>query len=311
MIIKKSIKAQAAILITVAIILITLFTNTINYINTEKLYEEMIVDEMNILSNNTKNYLDTWFELRVGLVESLRGSFKHIDIENNPETAIKIMQEYYSKYPEIEIYGGLDSGVYLDASGWEPPGDYDHRERGWYEAAKGSGVTIMSEPYLDADTGTVVISISTPILNEVGKMVGVIAADVNLREISRFIGSLNLQEGISIIVIDHEDNIIIHENSEMEPKEESNSKVSDIGNNELTKLIGGADTTHTKLIKGNGEDSIYLKSTTKDNWRIVVKNNLQLRDEINLRNIKVALMGYTIPLIAVVLIMVLVERGNS
>ena len=294
MIIKRNIKVQAAVIITVIILAITLFTNTLNYINTNRLYEEMVVDEMSIITNNTKNYLDTWLELRVGLAESLRDSFKHMDIENNPEMALEIMKEYYAKYPEIEIYGGLDNGVYLDASGWEPPGDYKHKERGWY---------------IDADTGTVVITISTPILNKGGRSMGVISADVNLREITGFIESLNLKEGLSIIIVDHEDNIVTHENKELEPKEESNTKIGDIGSAKLTELIRSKDSNQTNLINDTTGKNLYLKSTTKDNWKIVVKNNMHVRDSINSRHIKSALIGYTVPIILVILAMVLVERS--
>ena len=50
---------------------------------------------------------------------------------------------------------------YIDGAGWIPPKGYDPKQRSWYiEALKGAGQMILSAPYLDAQTGKIVISFS-------------------------------------------------------------------------------------------------------------------------------------------------------
>lgn len=58
------------------------------------------------------------------------------------------------------IYGYIN-GEYLDGIGWVPPEDYDPKTRDWYIAAKEAGgkATIVA-PYLDAQTNTVMFSVS-------------------------------------------------------------------------------------------------------------------------------------------------------
>lgn len=58
------------------------------------------------------------------------------------------------------IYGYI-AGEYLDGIGWVPPKDYVPTEREWYLTAKEAGgrITIVP-PYLDAQTGTIMFSVS-------------------------------------------------------------------------------------------------------------------------------------------------------
>ncbi|MBR6452458.1 MAG: HD-GYP domain protein, partial [Lachnospiraceae bacterium] len=56
------------------------------------------------------------------------------------------------------IYGYLN-GSYLDGSGWEPPEDYDPKTRDWYrEAIDAEGKMVLSAPYVDAQTGGIIVS---------------------------------------------------------------------------------------------------------------------------------------------------------
>ena len=57
------------------------------------------------------------------------------------------------------IYGYFN-GEYMDGSGWDPGEDYVPTKRPWYVEAKGgNGRLVIVDPYLDLDTGTVMVSI--------------------------------------------------------------------------------------------------------------------------------------------------------
>ena len=58
------------------------------------------------------------------------------------------------------IYGWI-GGEYLDGVGWEPPADFVPKERDWYiAAAKEPGQPVIVQPYVDAQTHTVMISVA-------------------------------------------------------------------------------------------------------------------------------------------------------
>ncbi len=57
------------------------------------------------------------------------------------------------------LYGYI-KGEYLDGSGWSPDGDYDATKRPWYIAAKaGNGRLVVADPYVDMETGRIMISL--------------------------------------------------------------------------------------------------------------------------------------------------------
>ena len=83
---------------------------------------------------------------------------------------IEVAQNYLTE--ETKIYSRLipenDSGVYaffkknyLDGSGWVPDSDYHPKERPWYKAAiKEKGSIVISDPYLNFQTHTLMMSVS-------------------------------------------------------------------------------------------------------------------------------------------------------
>ena len=63
------------------------------------------------------------------------------------------------------IYGYI-MGEYLDGLRWEPPAGYDPVQRDWYAAAvEARGESTIVSPYVDAQTGAVIISISRQLSN--------------------------------------------------------------------------------------------------------------------------------------------------
>ncbi|ADL34853.1 GGDEF/cache domain-containing protein [Butyrivibrio proteoclasticus B316] len=74
------------------------------------------------------------------------------------------------------IYGSIN-GVYNDGYNWTPYEGYDPRERIWYqEAIEAGGRSVMVEPYVDARTGDIIVTVAKALSD--GK--DVVAADINL-----------------------------------------------------------------------------------------------------------------------------------
>ena len=77
------------------------------------------------------------------------------------------------------IYGYI-RGEYMDGSGWVPDEDYDPTVRPWYvEAIAGEGRIIIVDPYVDLDTGTVMIALAYT-LSDNKSVVGI---DISMEEL--------------------------------------------------------------------------------------------------------------------------------
>ena len=104
------------------------------------------------------------------------------------------------------IYGYI-MGEYLDGLNWEPPEGYDPVKRDWYlEAIKGHGEAIIVSPYVDAQTGSVVITICRQLSNQAD----VLAVDVMMNRIQSMAEELQIKGKGFGFIVSEDGQIIAH-----------------------------------------------------------------------------------------------------
>ena len=110
------------------------------------------------------------------------------------------------------IYAYVD-GVYMDGSGWIPPDDYDPESRDWYEQAleAGGDIAIVS-PYMDAQTGEIVVTFAKSLSKRDGSSVprGVVCLDVMVNYIQEITENVNVAGKGYGMVLDEDGFIIAH-----------------------------------------------------------------------------------------------------
>ncbi|MCQ8156617.1 chemotaxis protein, partial [Vibrio parahaemolyticus] len=61
-------------------------------------------------------------------------------------------------------FGADSKGVVIENDdGWEAGPDYDPRQRPWFIAAKNKGDLVVTDPYVDASSKKVIISVGPPV----------------------------------------------------------------------------------------------------------------------------------------------------
>lgn len=106
------------------------------------------------------------------------------------------------------VYGWV-LGEYIDGIGWTPPADYVAKERDWYVAAeKAHGDAVIVSPYVDAQTHTVMISVSRMLSDGDS----VISLDIALNEIQALTSQMGLDDmGYGFIVV-RDGMVVAHHN---------------------------------------------------------------------------------------------------
>lgn len=106
------------------------------------------------------------------------------------------------------VYMGDETNRYLDGSLWVPGNDFVVSSRDWYKEGLTHNNFTMGKPYLDADTGQLIVSISSKAkVNGWGNTV--IVADMFLDQISEFVSELSIMDVGYSFVLDPTDNIVI------------------------------------------------------------------------------------------------------
>ena len=187
----------------------------------------------------TANNIQNWLSGRILLVESVSQS-----VSSNPEPAAvaNLLEQQTLAKTFVFTYLGSSDGSFIMRPNDEMPADYDPRARPWYKDARNAGGTTLTEPYIDAATKELIITIATP-----AKEAGVVGGDLSLKTLVQIINSLNFNGiGYAFLVSDdgkilvHPDNSLVMKNlSELYPTNTPvlSNKLSEVEQNGETRLI--------------------------------------------------------------------------
>ena len=173
------------------------------------------------------------------------------------------------------IYGYID-GQYLDGIGWVPPADYEPTERVWYTKAKEAGGQIaLVPPYLDAQTGTVMFSVSQ-LLSD-GE--SVVSIDVTLNEVQAITENMTLNEIGYGFVMDGTGLVIAHVDEAEKGKDyPTNEKQEYL----LSKVFEGEQEYFDMDIDGEA-CTVFSEQVMEDWYVVMVVQNTLLFSELTMQ----------------------------
>ncbi|KOS64203.1 methyl-accepting chemotaxis protein [Lysinibacillus agricola] len=172
------------------------------------------------------------------------------------ETAILAdFQQYMKVSPDVlSIYIGTNEGAFIQ----EPrlnSADYNPLERDWYkEATALKGETVITNPYIDAGNGDMVVTVARQIKDQSG----VVAIDIKLTDLQKIADSINIgKNGYSSIF--GENNMIISH-----PSLEAGGELKESFLDQMYKSESG---TYEYVF--DGDDRIMFFTTNKlTGWKI-------------------------------------------
>jgi signal transduction histidine kinase/CheY-like chemotaxis protein/HPt (histidine-containing phosphotransfer) domain-containing protein len=174
------------------------------------------------------------------------------------------------------LYGYIN-GRYVDGVGWVPPADYDPTARDWYKDAKAAGgEPLVVNPYVDAQTGNVIISVCKALSNTDD----VLGLDLTLSGVQETVEGINISGNGYGCILNYDGTVIAHKDanekgknySEEPDKKEFFEKVMSTDKSDFEMVIDGKKCTvfvdevlhqwHLVIVV---EKSALLKNT----WRVL------------------------------------------
>ena len=133
------------------------------YANAAVNLEDIGVSSLAQVTEQLEGYLSTGMNAVQTTAVTLEYMMEHDTSSEAIEDFLVYESEKYTAEIDENFTGiyGLFNGTYIDGIGWVPDDDYVPKEREWYIVAKeAKGNTALVSPYLDAQTGTIMMSIS-------------------------------------------------------------------------------------------------------------------------------------------------------
>ena len=200
------------------------------------------------------------------------------------------------------LYGGLEDGTWIDPSGWVPDADYVITERDWYIAGKDSDTFVFGAPYVDSDSGSMVVSASRRVVLPDGRK-GVFAVDLTLDGIVANAESY-VPMGNGKTMLFDKDFILSYAN----PEFNGTSATEHTDDPFLTKIVSYTTTGEAAVfnIKGEGTEYIVAVSPVSGtSWSLV--SSISSSDVLKEMN-QFQMISWIIMIVAVVAIAVVMAQ---
>ena len=142
--------------------------------------------------------------------------YEDVVVNENFADVMKTLDTIQSLHPETiqgvfvgdaDADGLIMSGDYVSEKGW------DMKSRPWYAATE-LGHTMLTEPYVDVNTGGMVLTISTPVYNSAGNLLGVAGMDIALDDIVTTVSQYKIGESGFVALLSSDGMFIYHPTSE-------------------------------------------------------------------------------------------------
>ncbi|TOG80351.1 chemotaxis protein [Vibrio parahaemolyticus] len=138
-----------------------------------------------------------------------------IELSPNDRTYVKdILEKPTPKSSFLAIGFGYESNGFVieNDDGWDAGPDYDPRQRPWFIAAKNKGDLVVTDPYVDASSKNVIISVGTPVKQN-GQFLAGMFYDLELTTLSDLVNQVNLFDAGYLFLVTDDGTTIAHPQS--------------------------------------------------------------------------------------------------
>ncbi|HAS6832308.1 TPA: HAMP domain-containing protein [Vibrio parahaemolyticus] len=161
-----------------------------------------------------------------------------IELSPNDRTYVKdILEKPTPKSSFLAIGFGYESNGFVieNDDGWDAGPDYDPRQRPWFIAAKNKGDLVVTDPYVDASSKNVIISVGTPVKQN-GQFLAGMFYDLELTSLSDLVNQVKLFDAGYLFLVTDDGTTIAHPQSKYNG-EKLNSYLPQVDLNKATQHI--------------------------------------------------------------------------
>lgn len=204
----KNLRFSHKILIAAALIVIAAFASFTTY--NDYLQRNAIRDDLDSYLHEmgavTANNIQTWLTGRILLIENLA---QNIAVTPDPSSVTHLLEQKALTSTFMVSYLGDAQGSFIIRPDAKMPDGFDPRVRPWYKGAQSSSTSTLTEPYIDAASGGLIISIASASKNAT-QNVGVVGGDLSLQTIVDNLKTVNFDGMGYAYLISADGKILVH-----------------------------------------------------------------------------------------------------
>ena len=198
----------ATLVVTVAFALFSLYNDS----RQRSSIQASLQSNLSQASNAAAGNIESWLSGRILLVESLAQNLELAIAGGNLQEVIS-RPVYKSAF--LSTYIGVQSdGRFLSSPPTQMAAGYDPRTRPWYKDTAQANRTILTAPYVDQITNSLVISPIAPVRGPDGQPFGMTGGDVSLDTLVQIINAIELGDLGYAFLVSKDGTVLVHPQGE-------------------------------------------------------------------------------------------------
>ncbi|MFC9541113.1 methyl-accepting chemotaxis protein [Lysinibacillus sp. NPDC056959] len=250
-----SFKGKLYTLFALILLIPVISVGSLSYLSAKNSIKEEILFSADESVKILNTLIDSAISTKINEIATFSEEINSSKYEQKETKIIPNFQEYMKLSPDVlSIYVGTNDGTFIQ----EPKinsADYNPLERDWYKKAKElKGETLITDPYIDAGTGDMVVTVA----RQVKDQSGVVAIDLKLTEIQKVADSISIGKNGYPSIFGDKNLVISH------PTLEAGKELNESFLNQMYDSKSG---TYDYVF--DGDDRILFFTTNElTNWKI-------------------------------------------
>ena len=221
--------------------------------------QKRIVDSNSAMTVQIASEINRFMDNAKGMTETLAVSPTATSMDNSKIKAMLLGAQ--QKNPQFELLYAMDAAGQQIA---RTSGDLGNRaDRDYFKEAL-KGKTYLTDIYISTSSKQPTITISAPIKNESGAIIGVLASDISLKTVWEVAERTAIGETGYVDVIDQKGTLIAH------PDKDRVLKKDNVGDNIYVKNVLQGETGSINAVSTNGAESLVTFAPIADyHWGVM------------------------------------------
>ena len=200
---KLKINHRLILMVTAVVLVVVASLSVIIFATFKGNLDENISERSKVSTQLVAERIHSWFLPVYGQLNTVESYVRF-----SPETVKPVIKTIMDEVPEItSVYWGSEKplpegGFFLESSGWTPPAGWDHSRRPWYLDAKKTQGIYLTDPYIDANTGKIVVSAALKVEDFAQRPAGVVGLDLFITTVSEMVTSEKITENGDSFLVD-------------------------------------------------------------------------------------------------------------
>lgn len=158
--------------------------------------------------------IEAWLNAKLQLIDmaaqQVDGNFSDAQIQQ-VFTSPVLTEQFLSMFGGLEATGGR---ALTNDRNWQPPSDWDARQRPWYTQARTASRAVLTEPYAVASSGEILIS-AVAKFSDAGVFKGAFGGDIRLQAVADAINTLDFNGAGYAFLLSRGGTIISHPDTQL------------------------------------------------------------------------------------------------